>query len=125
TVLGTAFNVSTFSGIATTLVEGAVRMTTESDALTMSPGQLAKIAGDKIIVGTADFQEALAWKNGEFFFRNGEIVDILDELSRWYGFEVRYDGTIPNKRYTGGIARDVRLSELLEMLAYVFQADFK
>lgn len=125
TVLGTAFNVSTFSGIATTLVEGAVRMTTGSDALVMQPGQLAQVTEDRIVVGPADLQQALAWKNGEFYFRKGKIVDILDELSRWYGFDVHYEGKIPDKQYTGGIARNVRLSELLEMLAYVFHADFK
>lgn len=125
TVLGTAFNVSTFSGITTTLVEGAVRMATGSDAVVMQPGQLAQVADGKIRVGPADFQQALAWKNGEFYFRKGKIVDILDELSRWYGFDVRYEGTIPDKEYTGGIARNVRLSELLEMLSYVFRADFK
>lgn len=125
TVLGTAFNVNTFSNVATTLVEGAVRMTTGSDALILQPGQLAQVTEDKIAVGPADFQQALAWKNGEFYFRKGKIVDILDELSRWYGFDVQYEGKIPDKQYTGGIARNVRLSELLEMLAYVFRADFR
>lgn len=125
TVLGTAFNVSTFSNVATTLVEGAVRMTTGSDALIMQPGQLAQVTEGKIVVGPADFQQALAWKNGEFYFRKGKIIDILDELSRWYGFDVHYEGKIPDKQYTGGIARNVRLSELLEMLAYVFRADFE
>lgn len=125
TVLGTAFNVNTFSGVATTLVEGAVRVTTGSNALVMQPGQLAQVAEDRIVVGPADFQQALAWKNGEFYFRKGKIVDILDELSRWYGFDVRYEGKIPDKQYTGGIARNVRLSELLEMLGYVFRADFR
>lgn len=125
TVLGTAFNVNTFGGVATTLVRGAVRMTTASDALIMRPGQLAQAEEGRIIVGPADIQQTLAWKNGEFYFRKREIVDILDELSRWYGFHVHYEGDIPNKQYTGGVARTVRLSELLEMLAYVFRADFK
>src|SRR5690606_26683250 len=120
TVLGTAFNVNTFGGVATTLVRGAVRMTTASDALIMRPGQLAQAEEGRIIVGPADIQQTLAWKNGEFYFRKREIVDILDELSRWYGFHVHYEGDIPNKQYTGGVARNVRLSELLEMLAYVF-----
>ena len=125
TVLGTTFNVSTFSGVAATLVEGAVRMTTGSASVMMNPGQLAQVDDGQIAVHQADLQQVLAWKNGEFYFRNQEIGEILAQLSQWYEFDVHYQGEIPNRHYTGGLARNVRLSEVLEMLAYVFRADFK
>jgi ferric-dicitrate binding protein FerR (iron transport regulator) len=31
-----------------------------------------------------------AWKDGRFVFRNRSLVDVMQELSRWYNFNVEF-----------------------------------
>ncbi|MGE8377283.1 MAG: DUF4974 domain-containing protein, partial [Sphingobacterium sp.] len=63
--------------------------------------------------------------NNEFYFRKETIVNIAHQLSRWYDLDVKFRGNVQmDKEYTGSIERDVKLSQVLEMLSYVSDLKF-
>ena len=123
-VLGTHFNINAYTdeaAIKTTLIEGSVKVTTDALSTVIKPEEQASISNtkaDRINVYTVDVDNVLAWKNGNFQFEKTEIPDIMREAARWYNVEVKYEGDIPHRRFTGSISRNVNLSELLKMLKY-------
>lgn len=90
------------------------------------PGQRADIMGSAIEVKPADFQKDLAWKNNVFYFRGDNVVKIAQQLQSWYGLEVSFSNDISLlQTYTGEIRRDANLSEVLNMLEFVSDLEFK
>ena len=73
-VLGTEFNVKAYeeTGTATTLVSGRVGVKTETDSLTLVPGEQCEVdeVSGRLTVREADLVTVLAWKNGEFVFND-------------------------------------------------------
>lgn len=128
-VLGTHFNVNAYedeSSVATTLLEGSVRvkkeMSTnpESNGVMLKPGEQADLAksGKLKINRSVNLAEVVAWKDGNFEFNNTPITEIMRQVARWYDVEVDYKGSQPTHRLTGKISREVNLSQLIEMIEY-------
>lgn len=94
-VLGTEFDVRAYEGEArtlTTLVEGRVEVDAGGGRRGLEPGQQAvfdRVKGG-VEVRTVDVEEFVGWKNGRLVFDNRPLEYILDELGRWYSFEVFY-----------------------------------
>lgn len=117
-VLGTHFNVMAYAeegSINTTLLEGSVRFSTGKESKRISPGQQLRLTKTMKIV-EADLNEAIAWKNGYFIFKNEDISSIMRKISRWYDVEIEYQKTIPQKKFLGKISRAGNVSDVLEML---------
>ncbi len=99
-VLGTHFNINSYrdeKSVKTTLLEGSVKVTGNENRqmVKLSPLQQAvNISGDLKIVDDADIEEALAWKNGKFLFRNTDLQTVMRQLSRWYDVDIEYQGGI-------------------------------
>ncbi|MBD1366615.1 FecR family protein [Mucilaginibacter sp. ZT4R22] len=122
-VLGTHFNIMAYDDEATmktTLLEGAVNIKSGSFNARLKPGQQAQITanGQSKVVDDVDVDDETAWKNGIFQFRDAGIDMILRQASRWYDVDVVYKGKIPHREFNGRIARNVKASELLNMLEY-------
>lgn len=119
-VLGTAFNLKAYSdepNIATTLISGAVRVTSPQKTIILEPGQQSiTTADDDLQVRHVDIGEAVAWKEGRFEFY-GNIKDIMTQLQRWYDIStVEYQGDIARYEVAATISRTKKLSEVLELL---------
>lgn len=125
-VLGTHFNVNSYNNqIRTTLAEGKVEVKQGNQRMELDPGEYSLFANNQLVKGRADLTHDLAWHNNEFYFKKETIVDIAHQLSRWYNLEVKFRGDVQlNKEYTGSIQRDVKLSQVLEMLSYVSDLKF-
>ncbi|TLV02139.1 FecR family protein [Dyadobacter luticola] len=122
TVLGTHFNISSYceeANIQTTLLEGSVKVEKGDVAKILSPGQQARIAfGEQqpnIAVKLVDTESVVAWKEGRFEF-NGNIREIMRQISRWYDLDVTYEGNVEKKSFAGTISRKNNVSEVLKML---------
>ncbi|SMC90221.1 FecR family protein [Pedobacter nyackensis] len=151
-VLGTHFNVSAYKsngGVRTTLLEGSVmvRLSAQKDKLskTMDPASVdpLKIEGGKtevllkpneeaILTGTdiavkhVDAAEAIAWRNGEYIFRNTSLNDIMDVVARWYDMDVVYQSKGAGDAVLGGsIARAATIQDVLKMLELIADVHFK
>lgn len=120
-VLGTHFNVNAYANeavVATTLVEGSVKVRAGNKSVLLHPGQQSLVQKGNISVSEEiNIEEVTAWKDGYFLFNKTELQVILRQLERWYDIEIRYEGAIPKKRYAGEISRNSNLSAVLKILA--------
>ncbi|WP_127131672.1 FecR family protein [Pseudoflavitalea rhizosphaerae] len=121
TALGTSFNINSYdneSNIKTTLLSGSVGVSNQSGkSIVLKPGQQASFNSTQLRMNPeANTEQVLAWKNNLFNFDNENIEDIMRELTRWYNIDVRFEGPVPDKHYFGSIRRQVKLTEILDML---------
>lgn len=125
-VLGTHFNINSYPDELqqkTTLLEGAVKVVTSSDAVTLSPGGQSIIDNaskeHKIkVVENANTEEAVAWKNGKFAFNYTDIGSVMRQISRWYDVEIEYEGKVPDKKLSGSFSRNTNASNALKLLEF-------
>ena len=125
-VLGTHFNVMAYTNegsVKTTLLEGSVKVSSGRESNIIKPGEQAQIINGKINVSAANLEEAVAWKNGYFYFRNTDIKTVMRHISRWYDVDVEYRGTVPETVFSGKMYRNVNASKVLEILSY-FKVNF-
>lgn len=120
-VLGTEFNVNAYKEEAatkTTLIEGSVIVKTDEMSSLLSPGQEASVGAtsNQIQITKGDPDQALAWKNGYFYFKNSTIEEIMQQLSKWYDVAVRFEGPAIKKQFSGEIPRSASLLQVLEIL---------
>lgn len=129
-VLGTHFNISGYEeeeALQTTLLEGSVKLMPvanhiplATNAKTLVPGQQGIISqkGDvhNIKIATADIDAVMAWKNGLFNFNDADITTIMRQVARWYDVEVIYEGTIPDRIFSGKINRSTDITQVLAIL---------
>lgn len=123
-VLGTEFNVRNYSDeleVATTLVNGSVRLTTEKKnrQVILEPGEQGCIdkATGKMGVHTVDTYLFTAWKDARFVFRNTRMEDLLNILSRWYDLDIFYqNNAVKDICFTGDMARMVDFRQLLAII---------
>src|SRR5690606_2562263 len=101
----------------TTLVSGSVSLQNRQSAQvrTLEPGEQAIVREDKVGVRTVDVADYTAWKDGLFVFNDTPLSEVLGQLQRWYGVDLK-DEVVPDLHFKGGIRRDVPLSQVLAML---------
>ena len=122
TVVGTKFNVNAYEEeefTKTTLLEGRVQFNLNNAAVSLKPGQQAKLNKETKNLeklDKADVDEAMAWHNGNFQFNNADLPTMLRELSRWYNVDVEYKGIIPERQFVGTIPRSLSLANVLTLL---------
>jgi hypothetical protein len=122
-VLGTHFNIMAYpeeGSIKTTLLEGAVRVNHGTDNVVIKPGEQALLNREEKIsvLKKADVEEAVAWKNGNFYFNGSGIQTIMRQVSRWYDLDVEYAGKIPEGHYNGKPSRSLTLMQMLKLVEY-------
>ncbi|MDE3182757.1 MAG: FecR family protein [Bacteroidota bacterium] len=120
-VLGTHFNINAYDNeraAKITLLEGSVKVLNNSASVTIRPGEQAVMEnqGNQMSVVNADINEAVAWKNGFFSFKNASIETIMRQVERWYNVDVVYSGQKPTDHYGGEVSEDVNASEMLKVL---------
>ncbi|GAB3776504.1 DUF4974 domain-containing protein [Spirosoma horti] len=129
-VLGTHFNINSYadeSSVKTTLLEGKVKVIktnahrAESSAeVILSPGEQAQLTADAKrrlnLIRKVDLEETIAWKNGQFQFKDTDLPTIMRQISRWYDVQVDFQGKLPDTKFRGKISRDVPLSQIFQIL---------
>ena len=119
-VLGTHFNLMAYpneQSLETTLLEGAVRFSSDKQTIQLKPGQQSQLLpGNKLRLNEhADIEHAIAWKNGIQSFKSADIKTIMRQVERWYDVKVEYKGAVPQREFTGDFPRSANLSELLRL----------
>ncbi|PUZ21618.1 FecR family protein [Chitinophaga costaii] len=125
-VLGTAFNINTYStGTATlSLVSGKVRAT-YGKSTELSAGQQLLAQGSRQELHPFDSTKVLAWMKGILYFNNTELQDIAAVLPRWYGVEVVIDNPATRRaHFTGQVNRNRPIEEFLEAMKETASVDY-
>jgi transmembrane sensor len=121
--IGTHLNISAYDeepGISTTLLEGSIMIMKGKTSVILTPGQQARMGPHESSfqikqVGT---DEAIAWKNGYFYFDRADIKTVMREFARWYNVQVVYTGNISKRTFKGKVYRNINASEALSILSY-------
>ena len=126
--IGTHLNIKAYDdepAITTTLLEGSIRLTKGDRSIVLKPGQQAasRPVDQSFQLKEVDVDQAVAWKNGYFFFDGADIRTVMRELARWYNIQVVYKGGLPKRRFMGKVYRNIKAEEALGILAY-FGAHF-
>jgi hypothetical protein len=130
TVLGTHFNVNAYQDeafVTTTLLEGSVKVETRNskNAKMLKPGQQSVLIGQNFAIEDADIQEAVAWKEGYFKFKDEDLHIIMKQIARWYDVEVVYEDAFINKRFGAYISRQKSIHEILNIMQSTKGIKFK
>jgi ferric-dicitrate binding protein FerR (iron transport regulator) len=127
-VLGTHFNINAYNDepvIRTTLAEGSVKVTNSNNSTMLRPGEEAQIqqeGGIKTV--TANLEETLAWKDGQFLFNDASIENIMRQVARWYDADIVYESK-PTDHFNAEVARELPVSKLLHLLELTEKVHFK
>jgi len=133
-VLGTHFNIMAYDDepiSRTTLVDGAVKIKSGGDSVTLQPRQQAEMtysspgAGVEIHLRSGiDPKKALGWKDGSFDFANTDLRTIMRVVSRTYNVDVQYEPNMPNPNINAGFNRADGLDKVLKQLENFTKGNF-
>lgn len=132
-VLGTHFNVSAYATdllTSTTLLEGSISLdkyngNQTGNQMILKPGDQAVNDGSSVRIAQVDPEYAIAWKEGKFRFKNENIRTLMEKVSRWYDIEVRYEGDVSQKNFSGLVSRTENIAVLLNILESTNTIHFK
>lgn len=121
-VLGTRFNVRCYKEEAvmvTSVEEGTVRVNSGLGAKLVRKGQQSVTSADGgIDVREADIENAVLWKSGMVSFKDKPLVNIMQQVSRWYDVQVVYKGGggRSEEGYSGKFMRGKDIGSLVKTL---------
>ena len=120
-VLGTEFNVAAYADdaeVKTTLVEGSValQINASGERVFLAPNEQSVLRGATIRKQQVNVGPYIAWKDGNFYFHNTPLSEMMTQMSRWYDIDVVYEKEIPNEMFNGTLSRNVSLRTVLDLL---------
>jgi transmembrane sensor len=121
-VLGTQFDIRAYSDemrVQTTVFEGSVKV---------SKGSLVSVllhSGERVTLDSSTQQpkihrifpyDAISWKNeGRIYFK-GDIKSIMQQLSKWFDFDVTYKEPIPTLHMFGSVFKKMDFTLVMKAL---------
>lgn len=128
-VLGTHFNINSYQDeptIATTLIEGSVRVSSNGNQKLIRPGQQVLNKGHLLKIKEVNVEQVIDWKDGDFNLTGIDFREAMRKIARWYNVEMVYDPSIPeNIQADGWISRNQKLSAVLDMIEKTGIVHFK
>jgi ferric-dicitrate binding protein FerR (iron transport regulator) len=113
----------------TTLVEGAIRITSHSQNEILKPGEQAEISavesGRIRVTSGVNTDKILAWRKGLLEFENADLHSVMREIGRCYNVGIQYGSNIPDKLITGNFSRKDSLAKILEQLEALLDFHFR
>jgi ferric-dicitrate binding protein FerR (iron transport regulator) len=123
-VLGTRFALNAYNDepvVTTTLLEGSIQLKTQvqgkNERIIMQPGEQIKVSHENLeLIKGANTEEAIAFMNGFFSFKNSDIKSVMRQLEKWYDIEVSFTQPVGKKTFEGEIQRSLSLPVVLKIL---------
>ena len=120
-VYGTEFNVRSYGDeeVHVTLVQGrvSVKKTEGGSEYTLNPGENARFVESVPEITKVNVNRYIAWKDGYFYYENESMESIMDDLKRWYDFDVVYVGNrVKDYRFELWVSRDSEISVITDLL---------
>ncbi|MCY1722486.1 DUF4974 domain-containing protein [Prolixibacteraceae bacterium Z1-6] len=132
-VYGTSFNLKSYgneSYIATTLVEGKVTVSNNSESSSeqiLQPGyqSIYKKDSGEFEQHKVDIRQFTAWKDGRFYFRNMTLEDITLVLGRWYDVAFKFrNKDAKDLTFNGNLKRYDNIQSILNQLGKTNEITF-
>jgi ferric-dicitrate binding protein FerR (iron transport regulator) len=117
-VLGTEFNVNTYTkNCATTLVNGSVRLSAGDVATMLQPGQQGVYVEGGFTRRGVDLETYTAWKDGQMIFEESTLEEVMNSLGRQYDFTTEF--TLPQmktRKFGGRLRRTAHIEDVLAII---------
>ncbi len=127
-VLGTHFNIMAYENEKSediTLLKGSVQIKKGDEIQNLTPGEQGKIISSKIIlINSADTDQVIGWKNGQFVFRDADIQSIMRQVARWYDVDIKFEAA-KSEHFNATISRNEPVLKLLNILEETGEVHFK
>lgn len=132
-VTGTKFNVCTYLDndfSSATLAEGEIELKINGTAqrFDILPGQKFGLnrTTHKYICSNTDVEAEMAWKDGEFLFKDIPFPELVQRLERWYDVKLNYsDDRLKNYFYTGKFKNQETIWQVLDALKLTSPIDYR
>ena len=129
-VYGTEFNVRSYDAkdVNITLVKGKVGVQRKSarQEYILHPGENACFKENATEISPVNVHKYTAWKEGYFYYENERVETIMNDLKRWYDFDVVYTETkIKNLSFELWASRNSNISAIMELLWKTHKIDIK
>lgn len=118
-VTGTRFNIRTYPEdfASATLIEGGILLEKDNTQTHLTPGQQASLVNEQILVKEVDTEEAVAWLNDAFCFKQRPLESLLNEIARWYDLEICYQQEEARAyHFSAWFRRSTPIHELIQIL---------
>lgn len=120
-VLGTAFNINTYSPVnpRIALASGKVALKSKNSEqiVQLSPGYEAVYNQQFFSIDAFDKRNTLGWMEGKYYFRNAALKDIGDVINRWFDIDVVFENTAASHiDVTGILTKQDGLNDFLDNL---------
>jgi len=119
-VLGTHFNVMAYNDeevVKATLLEGSVKVSSDTKTEILKPGQQARLGKQGIIsIHPVNTEEAVAWKNGFLPVSGADIESTMRQIARWYDINIEYIGKKPEVSLEGKLPRTATIEDVIKVL---------
>lgn len=124
-VLGTSFNVRSYTDDteqAVVLLSGSVQVyTKDNHEATLSPNQKLGYSNGQCSISTINAQDYVSWINGYFIYKKEPLVNIMKQISRYYGVEVVLGQKVNSLTCSGKLELkedlDIVMNDLAQLLA--------
>ena len=118
-VLGTSFNVRAYPDeiYRTTLLEGCVEVLYKKDVVKVQPHEQWILDEGVGRVAPVNVRMAASWKNGSFAFDDEPLLNVFQELERWYDVHVFIaNEEIREMKFTGIFPRYANMDKVLNIV---------
>ncbi len=116
-VLGTSFDIKAYQGTdpLAILVQGSIQVKDSATGKTciLSPGYQAILRNNQLDTCRINTEEATAWKEGRFVFRDMPLAQLTQELERWFDIKIFFENNhLREHRFTGVIKRYNKIEDI-------------
>jgi len=114
-------NINTYPGngdMLVTLIQGeaGLQKSTEKN-IPLSVGEQLLTLNDSLASNrTVNTDEAVAWKNGEFYYKDANLQTMMPALVNWYDIKFEYIPPVPDLKFNLRIPRSSPVSDVLDSL---------
>jgi transmembrane sensor len=117
-VLGTAFNVNTYTkNHATTLAYGSVQLSAGIAATKLVPGEQGVYAEGVFIKKAVDADTYTAWRNGQIVFEEAPLEEVMNSLGRQYDFTFEFTSSeLKERKFGGRLRRTAQIEDVLTII---------
>ena len=127
-VLGTQFNLkSNSSCYEVACTEGKVRISTSQNnsSVLLIGGQATSLVNGVLDTPSQVEKESISWRDGEFYFDNAPLLDVLNILSLQYDIDLQIEVANPSDRYYSGYFTNHNLREALDLICIPLELEYE
>jgi len=128
-VLGTQFNlISTDEKYEVACTEGKVRISTNqknNSKVLLNAGQYTSLLNGQFDEPSKVKEEKISWKNGEFYFENTSLSEVLKTVSAQYDIRIQIEIENPSARHYTGYFTTHNLKEALDLICVPLSLEYK